>query len=284
MVPLAGIPNIEWILRHLKNQGITEFAINLHYCPKPLQTYLGDGSRFSVHIEYFHEPEILGTAGGIKNMIPAMDDETFIVVNGDVLFMPHLPSLINCHKKSGALASMVVRPADNAEALGAVGLNHTGQVRRLVWAGDQNIDELYMFTGMHIIEPSLRQQLPDKGCIVRSTYIPMVEQNGPIAGIIEDSAFRDLGTKGDYLDANLQIASGNIALPGFTPRPDDNIIHETVMQANGATVENSVIGENVIIESNIHVRQSIVMAGAVIKEDICRKIILSDGTVMNGAE
>ncbi|MBN2340914.1 MAG: NDP-sugar synthase [Deltaproteobacteria bacterium] len=280
MVPVLGIPNIERIVLHLREQGITDFAVNLHYCPEPLRAYMGDGSRLGVHIEFFYEPEILGTGGGIRNMLSHMGTEPCIVVNGDVLFMPRIEPLVAAHQRSGALASMVVRKSSDAEALGAVGLDADGRVNRLVWAGDQQNTNVYMFTGMHIVEPTLVERLPENGCIVRQCYIPMVEHDDALFGIVENTFFCDLGTPSDYLEAHLQIARGEVSLPGFVPQKDGNVISPSTQIAESAIVENSVIDDHVRVEKNIRVKDSVVMAGAVVTDNVTRKIVLSDGTEM----
>lgn len=284
MVPVAGVPNIERIVRHLRSQGISEFAINLHHCPEPLKAHLGDGGWLNVAIEWFHEPEILGTGGAIRNMIGAMGKETFIVVNGDVVFMPDIAPLLEAHRTSGAIASMIVKKAISDEAPGTVGLDTSRRVRRLLWAGDSTNEDLYMFTGMHLIEPRIAPYLPHSGCIVRQGYIPMLENADGIFGIPRQEYFCDLGTAADYLNANLKIATGDIPLPGFVPAGNGCIISPSATFGRGAAVENSIIGDNAHIGSDIRVSRSIVMPDAMVKENIHQQIVLADGTRMDGTQ
>ena len=281
MVPVAGVPNIERIIVHLRNQGIVDFAVNLHHCPEPLKAHLKTGAHLGVDITYFEEPHILGTGGGIKNMLPHMGDDTFVVVNGDMLFMPEIAPIEKAHKSAATMASMVLSKSDDAKNPGNVGLNKLRQVKRLRAAGDKSINDLYVFTGMHIVDPHIAERLPDKGCIVGETYVPMVENGETILGIVSDDAFTDLGTPADYLDANLAIAKGDILLPGFKPQPNQSIIDDTVEIGRGVTLKNCIIGKNATVGSEIRVIESIVMADAVVKTNIRRKIVLADGTHMD---
>ncbi len=66
MVPLLGKPLLEWHLEAFKKYGVSDFFINLHYLPEVIKNYFGDGSKWGVKIQYNFEPEIMGTAGGIK--------------------------------------------------------------------------------------------------------------------------------------------------------------------------------------------------------------------------
>jgi len=85
MVPLGGKPLLEWHIEQLKKYGIRDFFINLHYLPEKIKNYFGDGGRFGVKITYSFEPEILGTAGGIKNFEDQIRDD-FFVLYGDTFY------------------------------------------------------------------------------------------------------------------------------------------------------------------------------------------------------
>lgn len=83
MLPILGIPMIEWNLRRFLEFGVNQFFINLHYLPDPLVKYVGDGSQWNAHVEYHFEPHILGTAGGLKSFEEQLEDE-FFVIYGDI--------------------------------------------------------------------------------------------------------------------------------------------------------------------------------------------------------
>ena len=86
MAPLLGKPLLEWHIEELKKHGVTDFFINLHYKPEVIQSYFGDGSKLGVKITYALEtPEILGTAGGVKNF-DGMLGENFFVLYADTFY------------------------------------------------------------------------------------------------------------------------------------------------------------------------------------------------------
>ena len=85
MLPLLGRPLLSYILAHLRDQGFTEIAVNLHFRPEAVRDYFGDGSRLGVRLTYFSEPELLGTAGGLKNAACFFDHKPFFVHYGDIL-------------------------------------------------------------------------------------------------------------------------------------------------------------------------------------------------------
>jgi len=83
MLPLLGVPLVEWNIRHFQQHGVSEFFINLHHLPEVLQTYLGNGSRLGIKIHYHFEPELLGTAGGVKSFEDQLEHEFFLMY-GDI--------------------------------------------------------------------------------------------------------------------------------------------------------------------------------------------------------
>ncbi|RJQ29504.1 NDP-sugar synthase [Candidatus Parcubacteria bacterium] len=86
MVPLAGKPLLLHHMDQLKRFGVNEFFINLFYLPDVITSYFGDGSKFGFKVHYFLEkPEILGTAGGVKNFEELLGDN-FLVLYGDTFY------------------------------------------------------------------------------------------------------------------------------------------------------------------------------------------------------
>lgn len=84
MVPVLGKPLLLRNIEQFKKYGVREFFINLHYLPEAIKNYFGNGSKFGVKITYNFEPEILGTAGGVKGFENELGDEFFLLY-GDTL-------------------------------------------------------------------------------------------------------------------------------------------------------------------------------------------------------
>jgi len=85
LLQAGGRALIEYPLEALCSAGITELVINHAWLGEQLQAYLGDGSRWGVHIRYSPEPPgALETGGGIRNALPLLGEKPFMVINGDV--------------------------------------------------------------------------------------------------------------------------------------------------------------------------------------------------------
>ncbi|MGY4533589.1 MurNAc alpha-1-phosphate uridylyltransferase [Pseudomonas sp. TE3786] len=84
LIPVAGVPLIEYHLRALAAAGFTEVVINQAWLGEQIEAHLGDGAQFALRIVYSPEGEPLETGGGIFRALPLLGSEPFLVVNGDV--------------------------------------------------------------------------------------------------------------------------------------------------------------------------------------------------------
>ena len=85
LIPVRGKPLIQWHIESLATAGFTELVINHAWLGEQIESALGDGSRFGVHIRYSPEGErALETGGGIFRALPLLGEEPFLVLNGDI--------------------------------------------------------------------------------------------------------------------------------------------------------------------------------------------------------
>jgi len=91
LLQVQGKSLLSWHLESLSRAGIQQVVINHAWLGQKIERALGDGSQFSLHIQYSPETNALETAGGIRKALPFLHpDDYFLVINGDV-FTPGLP-------------------------------------------------------------------------------------------------------------------------------------------------------------------------------------------------
>jgi MurNAc alpha-1-phosphate uridylyltransferase len=84
LLEAGGRPLIQHHLDRLAAAGIREIVINHAHLGEQIETRLGDGGQFGVHIRYSVEPTALETGGGIFNALPLLGPDPFLVINGDI--------------------------------------------------------------------------------------------------------------------------------------------------------------------------------------------------------
>lgn len=85
LLKAGGKALIEHRIESLAAAGLRELVINQAHLGSQLETYLGDGGRYGVSINWSREPDAaLETGGGIFQALALLDSEYFLVVNADI--------------------------------------------------------------------------------------------------------------------------------------------------------------------------------------------------------
>lgn len=164
MVPLLGKPLLEWHIETLKKYGVSEFFVNLHYLPDVIQGYFGDGSKWGVKIIYALEsPEILGTAGGIKDF-DGMLGELFFVLYADTFYGIDYENLIDFYSlKKGAIGIGTARRTDHPHDSDLAILDSDGNVVRLLLRPHKELPKDYWgMSAPYIFSKKILQYIPPK--------------------------------------------------------------------------------------------------------------------------
>lgn len=215
LLPVAGIPMIVWNLLLLKRHGIQDVVINLHHLGAMIEQALGHGVRFGMRITYSHEPVILGTGGGIKQVEPWFNGEPVLVLNGDTLFELDLTALITFHQTHTAAATLVLRQDPEAARWGLVEVTHQAEVIRITGRGRSlsTPTSARMFAGIHILHPRLLRHLPvGKECSIIDAYVQGIQDGERIMGYDFDGYWTDVGTPERYAQVERDAAAGLLSL------------------------------------------------------------------------
>lgn len=288
LVPVAGAPNAAHLLRYLKAYGFDEIAMNLHYHAEAIVAALGDGSRFGVKIHYSHEPELLGSAGAVKNVQAFFGDETFLVIGCDELTDLRLNHLLDFHRASDALASIALIECDDVEQYGVVVIDERGKVAGFQEKPPRGSERSKLVnTGVYVFEPRIFEHIPggefyDFG---KQVFPSLQAANERFYGFDARGAYwADIGTPSEYRRASYDVVSGVVRIPQTSP----NGIDPSATIGNGARIEGAVrlgagvrVGENVSIEGPCVVDDRVrIKAGARLK----RAIVWQGATIGAGAE
>lgn len=264
-IPFLGKPLIGYVAEYVSKFGFNEVIVNLHHQPQSVMKALGDGRRFGVRLTYtLEEPDILGTAGALDNAREYLENETFLIVNGKIITDIDISQAFETHKKSGALATMVLKKNPNFEKFTEV-FTEGGLVKGFgegypdkTAARDQQSRVPLMFTGIHILEPRIFEYIP-RGVysdIVPTFYNPAIENGEKIAAHITEGNWFELSTIPRYLEISLAMMNGRNVFSGVNCQLN-----------NDAKISNSIIWDDVRIESGANINRTIIADGVTIKSN-----------------
>ena len=252
-LPVAGPSLIERIVTWLERHHIVDLIVNLHYRPETITAILGDGAALRTRVRYSWEHPVLGSAGGPRRAFSLTSDERLWLVNGDTLSDVPLAAMARAHQNSDALVTMAVIPNPDPSRYGGVLIEEDGAVVGFSRRGSAD-GPSWHFVGVQIAERQAFQGLPDgiPAESVGSLYPALIaERPGSIRAFTGEGAFRDIGTPSDYLAACLALAEDPSALWATSAHV-----------AADASVERSVLWEDVHVGSGARLSECIVMNGA----------------------
>ena len=200
LLPVGGRPLITFAMDHCRSIGVERFIVNTHHCAGAYDGAFPERRRRGVPILFRHEPVLLDTAGGIKNIedLLAEDDETILVYNGDILSDLPLSRLLAAHAAGGREVTLALR---SDGPLRNVCLDAKGEIcdlRDLL--GNPGVRRC-LFTGIYIVEKRfLRRLKPGKIESVVPVFVVMIrEAAGSIASVvIDDGTWEDVGDTEAY--------------------------------------------------------------------------------------
>jgi NDP-mannose synthase len=105
LMPIGDYPILEVIVRQLKKRGFKQIVLTLGHQQDMFRLFFGDGHKWGLDIRYSLEEKPLGTAGPLK-LVEGLDD-TFLMMNGDILTDLDFAELMAFHRAHGHPATIV---------------------------------------------------------------------------------------------------------------------------------------------------------------------------------
>lgn len=241
MIPVANRPLMDNTLRWLQGQSFESLICNLHYHPKVIRDYFGDGRGWGVNLQYSPESELLGTAGGVKNCEWFLD-QPFAVVSGDALTDIELLQMMEFHKKSGALATIALKPVTEVEQFGIVVTGDDQRIQRFQEKPrPEEACSNLANTGIYIFEPEIFKYIPARQFydFGKQLFPYLVKIKAPFFGMPVAKYWCDIGSINSYREAQVDALTGKV---------DISIHGELSIMPGGARV---LLGDNVSIGEGV---------------------------------
>jgi mannose-1-phosphate guanylyltransferase len=272
LIPIFQKPLITFALDHLCDLGVESFLINTHHLAAQFDRLFPDGNYAGRPLALVHEPDLLGTGGGIKNVEARLRDEPFIVYSGDLLTDFDLAPLIEEHFRAGNDVTLALRKTN----LGASVALQDGRVVDIEstygHAGE------YDFANVSVWNPQIFPRIPAGRNI---SFIPIVVDwigpGGKIGGVVlDDRKWFNIGSRAEYLEVHRLIKEERWK-PDYIKTADwpspiarDAMIDPSARLAGfysvgascrvgaGAILENTILWPGAQIASRSHLRNCIV--------------------------
>jgi dTDP-glucose pyrophosphorylase len=156
MLPIGNKPILETIVKHIAEQGFTEFYFCISYLGEKIKQHFGDGSKWGINITYIEENKPMGTAGALS-LLPKLPNIPLIVMNGDLLTKIDFISLLKFHLKHENTITTCVREYSHQVPYGVIEMQ--GQIiSKMV---EKPIYNYFVNAGIYCLLPHLIKEMPE---------------------------------------------------------------------------------------------------------------------------
>jgi NDP-sugar pyrophosphorylase family protein len=154
LMPIGDMPVLEILLRQLRRAGIRHVTLAVGHLAALLEAYFGDGSRLGISLDYSYEDEPAGTAGPLA-LLDDLDD-TFLVMNGDLLTSIDFADLLRSHRAREAAITVGLFEKQVPLDLGVVETNEDGRVTDYIEKPTLTYD---VSVGIYAMQPAVLEHI-----------------------------------------------------------------------------------------------------------------------------
>jgi mannose-1-phosphate guanylyltransferase len=199
LLDIGGRPVIAYAMDHLRSVGVERFIVNTHHFPGVYLEKFPDSQWQGAPIIFRHEPVLLDTAGGLKNIEDLLgDDEAILCYNGDIISDLPLQGLLKFHEQNRPEVTLALRSHGHLLNVSLNPGNEICDIRNVLKnPGVKNCQ----FACIYAIETSILNHI-EAGRIesIASVFIQRIMQEpGSVMGIVIDEGnWQDIGSIEEY--------------------------------------------------------------------------------------
>jgi NDP-sugar pyrophosphorylase family protein len=196
MVPLGRRPILEILICQLAFYGIRDIILSTGYLGELIQAYFQNGNgRFKhLNLTYIKEHDPLGTAGSLS-LIPK-PDQTFLVMNGDILTSMDYSKLLSYHREKGGILTIGMYRKQIKIDLGVI---ETDSEKRLIGYTEKPEKTYDVSMGIYVYEPAVLNYIEPATYLDFPDLVLRLTQNGEkVVGYPFNDFWLDIGRCEDY--------------------------------------------------------------------------------------
>lgn len=278
MVPVLDRPVMAHILDLLDRHGFGETIANLHYFPDSIREHFGE------RVTYRYEPELLGTAGGVRACAEFFGEDAFLVISGDALTDIDLTALAARHREAGGIATLAVKKVPDTREFGVVLHDREGRITGFQEKPrpDEALSDLGN-CGIYVFTPEIFDYFPERPFVdwAKDVFPALLENDVPFHIHEVREYWNDVGSLGELRQGTFDALHGELRLevegeevaPGVVVSggrslPEDAEVEGPVWIGRDVTIGSGVrlmgpvvLGDGATVGDRAQLRETIVFPG-----------------------
>ena len=290
LIPVLNRPLLGLLLAQLEAAGFCRVAVNTHHLADRVHDFL-QAEPWGFNLSVSHEPEILGTGGGLRQIGEMLREGPFLAVNGDILTDLDLAEIYRGHR-TGAVSTLVL---------------HDCPAHNNVWVADDGVVSIgapppggsgspLAYTGVQVVDDGLRRYLPPPGQpfnLVQAWREALAAGETLAYLTVRGHFWQDVGTPSNYLAAHRRLLAGaspklaryfpGLADPwiGSGARLGDRVqcrggvcLGAEVTVGEGASLADTVVWDRAVIGPGVELEDCIVAAGVEVRDSARGQVLV----------
>lgn len=299
LVPVANIPVMDILVKHLASNGVKDIIANTHHKAEYIQNHFKENN-FNINIQFIKEEKLSGTAGGVRKCRFFFDEgQDFIVMSGDGLSDINIKEAYNSHKKSGSPVTIVAKEIEHKEVhkYGIIVADKNGfvtsfQEKPSLKEAKSNLAN----TGIYIFNYKIFDFIPENTFydFAKNVFPSILNSEIKINTYIHKGYWSDIGSIEQYKQSNIDVINkkiGSVNVNAILSGSSKYVCKDILLMGNNCILEgnnvfgrncrignnsriiNSVIWDNVDIEDNVTVENSIILPNITVGKSVYNDVI-----------
>jgi len=291
LLPVGGKPIISYIIQALADNSVTDILMVVGFKGDLIESALGDGAHYGVHIEYVNQPRWTGTASALKVAQAGLGDDPFLAIYGDLWV------------SSSAIQAVVEKAQESSKVMGVVRVENTSEFGVVSLRGERlaairekpsksRQTEGWVNSGVYVLDQEVFAAVDKTSKSKRAEYEltsslqHLLNEGKEVKGaVIAREDWMDVGRPWDLLEANERVlanlphrVNGTVEQGAVLKGPI--WLEESASIKSGSYIEGPVyigkeskvgpnarirpstsIDDDVLVGTSCEVKNSVIMAG-----------------------
>jgi N-acetyl-alpha-D-muramate 1-phosphate uridylyltransferase len=196
LIEVNGKALLDHVLEKLRVAGVRKIVVNVHYLADALEAHLASRDHGLEVVISDERKQLLETGGGLIKALPLIDDDPFLALNSDNLWIDGPADTIKLlasqwdDAKMDALLLLVPQArALNNKGMGDFHMDRAGRIRRR----ERSHVAPFVFTGIQMVSKRLLRDAPD-GPFSTNVLWDRAIEGGRAFGAVHQGLWFDVGT------------------------------------------------------------------------------------------
>src|SRR4051794_12813415 len=205
LLPIGDKAILDVVVHQLHDYGFRELTLAVGYLAHLVRAVMGDGSSHDVSITYHEENEPLGTVGALGT-VEGLDD-SFLVMNGDVLTALDYGELLDVHRDAGNVLTIASHRRVVRTDYGVLHFtNQTGNMLNVSGFEEKPEIPYVVSMGVYVLEPAALDYIePGTYLDLPDLVLRLLAEGRQVGSYLYDGYWLDIGRHEDYEKALIEF-------------------------------------------------------------------------------